>query len=83
MPDLSHAAGVYHTNPKLFYIPKHKYLKDYNYNYGGELYLIEERPEDNYTDEKNFGYADDIESTHDIIKKIDNIKNGNNFFITK
>ncbi|WP_292946848.1 metallophosphoesterase [Olleya sp. UBA1516] len=70
VPDLSHAAGVYHTNPKLFYIPKHKYLKDYNYNYGGELYLIEERPEDNYTDEKNFGYADDIESTHDIIKKI-------------
>ncbi|WP_282069045.1 metallophosphoesterase [Olleya namhaensis] len=70
VPDLSHAADVYHTNPKLYYIPKHKYLKDYNYNYGGELYLIEERPEDNYSDEKNFGYADDIESTHDIIKKI-------------
>ncbi|WP_289043125.1 metallophosphoesterase [uncultured Olleya sp.] len=70
VPDLSHAADVYHTNPKLYYIPKHKYLKDYNRNYGGELYLIEERPEDNYTDEKNFGYADDIESTHDIIKKI-------------
>ncbi len=70
VPDLSHAAGVYHTNPKLYFIPKHKYLKDYNYNYGGELYLIEERPEKNYSHERNFGYADDIESTHDIIKKI-------------
>ena len=32
--------------------------------------MIEERPEDNYTDERNFGYADDIESTHDIIEKV-------------
>ena len=70
VPDLSHAAGVYHTNPKLFYIPKHKYLGDYNTDYGDELYMIEERPEENYSDEKNFGYADDIESTHDIINKI-------------
>ncbi|WP_055434844.1 metallophosphoesterase [Lacinutrix algicola] len=70
VPDLSHAAGVYHTNPKLYYIPKHKFLGDYNTEYGGELYMIEERPEENYSDEKNFGYADDIESTHDIIAKI-------------
>ncbi|WP_313791280.1 BamA/TamA family outer membrane protein [Lacinutrix neustonica] len=70
VPDLSAAAGVYHTNPKLYYIPKHKYLGDYNTEYGGELYMIEERPEENYSDERNFGYADDIESTHDIIQKV-------------
>ncbi|WP_299125777.1 metallophosphoesterase [uncultured Winogradskyella sp.] len=70
VPDLSDAAEVYHTNPKLFYIPKHKYLGDYNTDYGDELYMIEERPEENYSDEKNFGYADDLESTHDIIEKI-------------
>ena len=70
VPDLSDAAQIYHTNPKLFYIPKHKYLGKYNIDYGGELYMIEERPEENYTNERNFGYADDIESTHDIIEKI-------------
>lgn len=70
VPDLSDAAEVYHTNPKLFYIPKHKYLGDFNTDYGNELYMIEERPEENYSDEKNFGYADDLESTHDIISKI-------------
>ncbi|PSG90661.1 metallophosphoesterase [Aurantibacter aestuarii] len=70
IPDLSDAAKVYHTNPKLYYIPKHKYLGEYNAEYGGELYMIEERPEENYTNERNFGYADDIESTHDIIEKI-------------
>lgn len=70
IPDLSHAAKLFHTNPKLIYIPKHKYMGDFNTNYGGELYMIEERPEDNYTDDRTFGYADDIESTHDIIEKI-------------
>ncbi|MEY8850118.1 metallophosphoesterase [Psychroserpens sp. XS_ASV72] len=70
IPDLSNAAQVYHTNPKIFYIPKHKHLGKYNENYGNELYMIEERPEENYTDERNFGYADDLESTHDIIEKI-------------
>ncbi|WP_228850438.1 metallophosphoesterase [Aegicerativicinus sediminis] len=70
MPDLSDAAAVYHTNPKLYYIPKHKALGKYNKDYGGEIYMIVERPEENYTSERTFGYADDIESTHDIIEKI-------------
>ena len=70
IPDLSNAAELYHTNPKLFYIPKHKHLGEYNAEYGDELYMIEERPEENYSGERTFGYADDIESTHDIIEKI-------------
>lgn len=70
VPDLSDAAEIYHTNPRLYFIPKHKDLGDFNQEYGGELYLIEERPEENYSNDKNFGYADDIESTHDIIEKI-------------
>ncbi len=70
VPDLSDAAKIYHTNPRLFFIPKHKHLGKYNKDYGGELYMIEERPEENYTNERNFGFADDIESTHDIIEKV-------------
>ncbi|WP_369793502.1 metallophosphoesterase [Mangrovimonas sp. ST2L15] len=70
VPDLSSAIDVYHTNPEIYYIPKHKYLKDFNKDYGNELYMIVERPEENYTNERTFGYADDLESTHDIIEKI-------------
>ncbi|WP_299338880.1 metallophosphoesterase [uncultured Psychroserpens sp.] len=70
VPDLADAAEIYHTNPKIYYIPKHKHLGQYNADYGDELYMIEERPEDNYTDDRNFGFADDIESTHDIIEKV-------------
>ncbi|WP_299396582.1 metallophosphoesterase [uncultured Gelidibacter sp.] len=70
IPDLADAAKIYHTNPRIFYIPKHKTLGEFNAGYGGQLYMIEERPEENYTDERNFGYADDIESTYDIIEKV-------------
>ncbi|SDB65633.1 Calcineurin-like phosphoesterase [Flavobacteriaceae bacterium MAR_2010_188] len=70
IPALSDAAGLYSTHPKLYYVPKHPYLGEYNSDFGDELYMIEERPEDNYTDEKTFGFADDIESTYDIIEKV-------------
>ncbi len=70
IPDLSHAAKLFHTNPKIIYIPKHKYLGDFNAEYGGEIYMIEERPESNYVGDRTFGFADDIESTYDIVEKI-------------
>lgn len=70
IPDLSDAAKIYHTNPNIFFIPKHTYLGEFNTDFGGELYMIEERPEESYTDERNFGFADDIESTYDIIEKV-------------
>ncbi len=70
IPDLSHAAKLYHTNPKIFYIPKHKYLGDFNDDYGNQMYMIEERPEETYTEERTFGYADDIKSTYDIIETV-------------
>jgi hypothetical protein len=70
MPELSDAASLFHTNPKLYFIPKHEHLGDYNTDYGGELYMIEERPEENYADKINFGYSDDLESTHDVLEKI-------------
>ena len=42
VPDLSNAAEIYHTNPKLFFIPKHESLGEYNEEYGDELYMIED-----------------------------------------
>ncbi|WP_136480274.1 metallophosphoesterase [Cognatitamlana onchidii] len=70
VPDLSEAAEVFHTNPRLYYVPKHKELGVFNNEYGNELYLIEERPEKNYAGTALFDFADDIESTHDVIQKI-------------
>ena len=36
--------GIRHTTPELFYIPKQKTLKNFNENFGNELYYLEDRP---------------------------------------
>ncbi|HSM62926.1 MAG TPA: hypothetical protein VK833_03200, partial [Gillisia sp.] len=71
VPKLSDAIGLYHTNPKLFYVPKQKALEDYNSEFGDELYMIVERPEDNWANVKSFGEnTEDILSTSDMLEKL-------------
>lgn len=67
---LEEAVGIYHTNPKLFYIPRQDALKEYNETYGDELYMVEERPTDEFKDLASFGKPDAIESTDDVYKNI-------------
>ncbi|WP_299257759.1 metallophosphoesterase [uncultured Aquimarina sp.] len=70
IPELSEAIGVFHTNPKLYYVPKQNALGKYNADYGDELYMIEERPEENHKDLASFGKPDDIESTSDVYERL-------------
>ncbi|HET8885312.1 MAG TPA: metallophosphoesterase [Salinimicrobium sp.] len=72
IPTLSEAAGIFHTNPDLFYIPKQKALGKYNEEYGGELYMIEERPEENWVGTEGiFGNPNhDIESTAGLYARL-------------
>ena len=66
---LSDAVGIYHTNPKLFYIPKQKALEDFNLEFGDELYMIEEHVSDGHN-LSSFGKTKKIESTDDLIEKL-------------
>ncbi|PRX56504.1 BamA/TamA family outer membrane protein [Flagellimonas meridianipacifica] len=68
--DLSDAVGIYHTNPKLFYIPKQSTLGDFNNEFGDGLYMIEEHVSDGHGNLSSFGYSNKIESTYDLIKKL-------------
>ncbi|WP_271785250.1 metallophosphoesterase [Aquimarina algiphila] len=70
IPELSDAVGVFHTNPKVYFVPKQKALGKYNRDHGGELYMIEERPEENHKDLASFGKPDDIESTSDVYERL-------------
>lgn len=70
IPTLSEALDIYHTNPSLFYVPKQPALGKYNAIHGDELYLIEERPEENHKDLASFGKPDDIESTADVYERL-------------
>ena len=67
---LSDAVGIYHTNPRLYYIPKQDAIKDYSDEFGNELYMIEERTDDGHGDQKSFGYANTMDSTDDMLKKL-------------
>ena len=67
---LSDAIGLYHTNPKLFYIPKQEALEDFNTEFGDELYMIEEHVSDGHGNLESFGYANKIEGTDDFIQKL-------------
>ena len=71
IPTLSDAAGVYHTNPKVFYLPKQKALGKYNSVHGDDVYMIVERPEEGWTDYKYFGRPDhDIVSTSGMLERL-------------
>ncbi|WP_457617918.1 metallophosphoesterase [Lutibacter sp.] len=67
---LSDAINLFHTNPKLYYIPKQNALKNFNYEFGNELYMIEERATSGHGDLKNFGYSNKLISTNDLLKKL-------------
>ncbi len=74
IPDLADAIKVYHTNPKIYYVPKQPTLGLDNQAYGGELYLVEERPDEDWSDEPSFGNSKDIVSTPKVVERV--VKNG-------
>nr|WP_314896018.1 metallophosphoesterase [uncultured Flavobacterium sp.] len=68
--NLAEKIGISHTNPVLYYIPKHKALKDFNANFGDELYMVEERPTDSQIGVKSFGKPTSIIGTDDLLKNL-------------
>ncbi len=67
---LSKAAGVNHTNPVLYYIPKQKTLGVFNEDFGDELYMIEEHVGSTQVGLLSFGKPEKIFSTADVLQEI-------------
>lgn len=67
---LSNAINLFHTNPKIYYIPKQRALARYNDTFGDALYMIEEHVSDGHGNLKSFGYANTIESSDHLIRKL-------------
>ncbi|WP_366184186.1 metallophosphoesterase [Flavobacterium ovatum] len=61
---------VSHTNPKLFYVPKQNGLKEFNADFGDELYFIEEHVSEGQKDLASFDTPEDIISTEEVLEKI-------------
>src|SRR5690606_29837397 len=68
--DLADYAGIFHSNPKLFYIPKQNALGKYNETFGDALYMIEERPTDEQKEVPSFGKPDAIVGSDDVLANL-------------
>lgn len=70
IPPMAAAAGIYHTNPVIRYVPKQAALGQFNEEYGDKLYLLEQRPDANWEEADNFGNAKDILSTKSLLEEL-------------
>jgi len=75
IPPMADAINIYHTNPNYYYVPKQPALGVNNDIFGGDVYLLEERPAGDYSDASVFGGSEKIVSTFDTAEKI--TKNNN------
>jgi hypothetical protein len=69
IPKMAEAAGIYHTNPELVYLPDDPRLGIYRQTFGDGLYLFEERPAGNREDIESFGRSRDIVNTAEVLKE--------------
>ncbi len=71
IPLLADAVQVYHTNPRLYYVPVQPGLGTYNSIFGGSLCLVEERPGGKKWKQSSFfGNPDEIIGTPELIENL-------------
>ncbi|SDJ79160.1 Calcineurin-like phosphoesterase [Catalinimonas alkaloidigena] len=69
VPYLADAAGIFHTNPKLVYLPDDPRLGMYQRSFANTLALFEERPNEAHH-LASLGDAEDYESTDDVLEHL-------------
>jgi len=70
VPFLAEAADIYHTNPKVVYIPDDPRLGEYQETFANTLALFEERPAKNWKDTGMFGDSKDLVNTMEVLEEI-------------
>ena len=70
IPHMAEAAGIYHTNPKLVFIPDDPRLGEHQQDFANTLALYEERPAKNWSDADFFGNSKKIVNTAKVIEKL-------------
>jgi len=68
-PTLSKAAGIFHVNPKLVYIPADPLLGKYLEDFGNTLAILEENPDEDHQDVASLGYARNLVGTDKVLER--------------
>jgi len=72
IPHLAEAAGIYHANPQIVYVPHQRVLGDYNTEYAEGLYLFEERPGGVTNVHDDYGNTEKTVNTLKLLKTLSN-----------
>ena len=67
---LAAAVGVYHSNPRLVYVPDDPGLGKFRASFANALYLLEERPDGDQRGRACFGHSPAVVSTHHMLTDI-------------
>lgn len=68
---LSDSAGLYHTNPRLVYIPDDPRLGPYREPFADQLMMLEDQPDGPAAGRPNFGEAEDLMSASKLRRELD------------
>ncbi|GAB3823546.1 metallophosphoesterase [Pontibacter rugosus] len=71
VPPLADAAGVYHTNPRLVYIPNTPYLRQYLDEFGNMLAFLEEDADENHEEIESLGNAENLVGTDKLLEELE------------
>lgn len=74
VPKLADAVGIYHTNPRLVYIPDDPRLGEYRSALAGTIALFEERPDEDMSDIASMGNARNVVGYTKLMREV----NGDN-----
>lgn len=70
VPYLAHGAGIYHTNPKVVFIPDDPRLGVYRKDVANRIMLFEERPDGDGTGMEFFGNAEKMISSTKLLEQL-------------
>ena len=68
--ELAKAAGIFHTTPRMVYVPQSERLGEYSTNFANTLCLFEERPSGSQKNNPVFNYADDVVNSERMLRRV-------------
>ena len=70
LPFMQRKLGLFGADPGLFYVPKQSGLGEFNTNFGGEMYWLEQRPDEDWSGTPYFGGSKEIISNSDMREQL-------------
>lgn len=70
LPVMLDAAGIHHPNGIIVYVPEQAAMDSFNDKFKNDLYLLEQRPDGDWSEAANLGNFKKFESTADLVEKM-------------